>query len=160
MKFFPILPSLVFAMAILFGLTGCDIKRDSGLWRGTVVVREDDGRSPYTCQVELNITHTGETVTIHHLTTSCDAFASKWHGDTYEVHGHSLFYNGRDVGWARDDGAVILELEHGDMRERFPILADKVMLSWLRVGDSLEFTEEVSFASRTKRSTGWLRKVR
>jgi len=160
MKLFQILPSLFFGLAIAFGLTGCDIKRDSGLWQGTVVVREDDGRPNYTCQVELNLTHTDETVTVHHLLTSCEAFASKWHGDTYEVHGTSLFYNGRDIGWVRDDGSATLELRDYEMTQRFPTLADKVLLSWTRVGDSLEFTEEVTFAGRMKRSSGWLRKVR
>jgi hypothetical protein len=160
MKLFQILPSLFFALAIAFGLTGCDIKRDSGVWQGTVVVREDDGRPDTTCQMEINLTHTDETVTIHHLYTACEAFASRWQGDTYEVHGMSLFYNGRDVGWVRGDGSVTMELRDYEMTQRFPTLADKVMLSWTRVGDSLEFTEEVTFAGRKKRSSGWLRKMR
>jgi hypothetical protein len=53
-----------------------------------------------------------------------------------------------------------MELRDYEMTQRFPTLADKVMLSWTRVGDSLEFTEEVTFAGRKKRSSGWLRKMR
>jgi hypothetical protein len=46
------------------------------------------------------------------------------------------------------------------MRDRFPILADRVVLSWMRVDGRLEFTQEVYFAGRVTRSTGWLQRLR
>jgi hypothetical protein len=151
--------SLLMIWAAL-SLTGCDVKRDSGLWQGTVVVRDDEGGAPETCQVELDLTHTDEAVTVHSLRTSCEHFSSRWEGDTYDIQGNSLYYDGRDVGWVREDGSAIVELKQDQMRDRFPILADRVVLSWMRVDGRLEFTQEVYFAGRVTRSTGWLQRLR
>ena len=159
MKYLSALPVMLIAFVLTLLLSGCDLKQDSGLWKGTVLVREGDGRPAYQCDVELQITHTDQNVTLHHVRNVCPHFTSKWHGDTFEVHNQSLIYRGQDVGWARPNGDVTLELREFQMRDRFPILADRVVLSWKRTGMSLEFSEEVTFAGRTKLSSGWLRKV-
>lgn len=151
--------SVTLGLALAIGLTGCNIVRDTGLWRGTVVVR-DELRAPYTCEVEIDLTHTDDTLAIHHLLTSCNAYSSKWHPGTFELLGSSAWKNGRNIGWAREDGSANLELDDNTADERFPMPSNRVILSWVRVGEGIEFTQETYYAGRIQRSTGLLRKTR
>jgi len=146
-------------LMITLVLSGCDLKRDSGLWRGTVVVR-DEMRNPYTCELEVDISHTDRDLILHHMLTSCKAYSAKWHPGTYEVHGESVWKNGRSVGTALPDGTVSLELNDQVADDRYPMPASRVIVSWMRVGEGLEFTEEAYFAGRIQRSSGLLRRVR
>ncbi len=147
-----------FSFLALAGLTACDVQRDSGLWRGTVKVREE-GRTVRECDVELNLTHTNETMTIHHLHTGCDAYGARWEGESFEVHERSLFLRGREVGWVTLDGTAELALQRYDLGESYPLLADELRLSWQRKGEGLGFTEEVTYAGRKRYSTGTLWRV-
>ena len=153
---------LVLALALFVafaGLSGCSLRPDSGLWRGSLVVRDDPARPPYNCRMEIDLTHTEESVTVHQLRTACENYATNWPGATFEVRGSTVLYEGRPVGWVGEDN-VTLELDPAYLREAYPALADKVSLSWTRVGEYLEFSEVVRYGTQERRSSGWLMRVR
>jgi hypothetical protein len=140
-------------------LVACDLKRDAGLWRGTVVVR-DEVRGNSLCDLEVDITHSSEHLMIHHVAVSCDGFRAKWHPGNYEIHAGAIWKNGRAVGWEHNDGSVTLELNDFTMDSRYPFPAHRVVLSWSLAGDSLDYREDSYFAGRVQSTSGWLRKVR
>jgi hypothetical protein len=148
---------LTFAAAILVGLSGCEVMDDTGTWRGTAVNR-DDFREPYTCNMETKLTHTDDEVILHHIVADCGAYRGVWHPGKFEVHGTTVWKNGRAVGWAKDDGSVTLDINDpaGMFDERYPYPASRVVISWVRVNGRLEYTEEAHFAGRVQRTHGWL----
>lgn len=148
---------LSLAAAILFGMSGCVMLEDSGTWRGTAVNR-DDFREPYTCDMELDLTHTDDDLTLNHISANCGAYRGTWHPGHFEVRGSTLWKNGKTVGWARDDGSVTIDVNDPSLLfdERYPYPASRVVISWVKVGERLEYTEEAYFAGRVQRTHGWL----
>jgi len=151
------LSTLVIGLMVL--LTGCNLARDTGTWRGSVVVREE-GRMPETCEVEIELTHSDDHLQFHHLAANCDSYASKWHPGSFNITGHSVWKNGEMIGWAKEDGSANLELTDRVTDQRYPLPATRVIVAWTRIGDGLEFTQETYFSGRIQRSNGYLRKVR
>ncbi len=135
------------------------MRRDSGLWKGTVTV--DDGyQTPYSCTAEMDISHNDQDLIIHHIANTCFAYGSKWHTGRFELFGSSVWKNGRNVGSAHHDGSGSLELDELTMDERYPHAATTVRISWRRSGIGLDFTEQAYSGGRVVRTTGWLKKIR
>jgi len=143
--------------AILFGMSGCVMLEDSGTWRGTAVNR-DDFREPYTCDMELELTHSDDQIILHHVAANCGSYRGVWHPGSFEVHGSTIFKNGKAVGWARDDGSATIDVDDPSryFDERYPYPASRVVISWVKVGERMEYTEEAYFAGRVQRTNGWL----
>lgn len=146
-------------LGLVLSLSACQMRADSGLWRGTVTVEEDFQRS-YSCTLELEITHTNEDLILHRISNSCFAYSSSWRAGKFELFGNTVWKSGRVVGSVGDDGSGSLELDSLTMDERYPFPANSVRLLWNRTGIGLSFTEEAFFAGRTVRTSGWLTKVR
>ena len=139
------------------GLTGCEVAPDTGNWRGTGVYR-DGIHAPVTCNLKLDLTHTDEYVRIHQIGSDCAFKSAYWQAGTFDLHGTSLWKNGRIVGSATSNGAVTIDLLDPLVDDRYPFPAQKVTLSWTRVGSYLEYTEETYFDGKVQRTHGWLRK--
>ncbi|RZA08667.1 MAG: hypothetical protein EOP11_04160 [Proteobacteria bacterium] len=150
---------ITLAIALVVAFQGCRVIDDTGVWRGTAVNR-DDFRESYTCNLETDLTHTDSEIILHRITTDCGAYRGSWRPGTFEVHGTSIWKNGRAVGWARDDGSVTIDVTDpiNTFDERYPYPASRVVLSWTLINGSLEYTEEAYFAGRVQRTHGWLRR--
>ncbi len=159
MKLTNALAKVTLGVALIAGLSGCRMIGDSGVWSGSAVSR-DGFRESYSCNVEVDITHTEEYVTLHHVATDCGTYAGRWHAGTFEIHGGTVWRNGKAVGWARDDGSVTLDITDPSkfLDNRYPYPASRLMISWMRVGESLEYTEEAHFPGRVQKTNGWLRR--
>lgn len=157
MKLTNALAKLTLGIGLIVGLSGCRMIGDSGVWSGSAVSRDGVYES-YSCNVEVDITHTEEYVTLHHVATDCGRYAGRWQAGTFEIHGTTVWRNGKPVGWARDDGSVTLDIDDPSkfLDQRYP--ATRLVISWMRVGDSLEYTEEAYFAGRVQKTNGWLRR--
>jgi hypothetical protein len=151
------LATLVIGFLVL--LTGCNLARDTGTWRGSVVVREE-GRFPETCEVEIELTHSDDYLQFHHLMASCQAYSTKWHPGSFNLQGQNVWKNGERIGWAREDGSANLELTDRVTDERYPLPAHRVIVAWARIGEGLDFSQETYSAGRIQRSSGFLRRVR
>lgn len=162
-QFVDSLPSVlwkaVFLVVIGFSLAGCNVYSDSGVWKGAAVIR-DSVRGPKNCSIEVDITHNESLLALHHVNTNCEGYATNWRAGTFEVHGDTLWRNGKLVGSAKYTGEVELMLEDPYMDERYPYPARTVRVAWARNGEYLEYTEEAYFAGRTQTLHAWLRRYR
>lgn len=143
--------------SFVLGLTGCDLAPDSGSWRGTAAV-SDTLHGYSSCSVELNLTHNEETVTVHKIESNCAQVVTTWDAISFDVHGEQLWKDNRVVGRASERGSVSFELNDPYLDNRFPYPARKVIVTWTKVGNDLEFTEDTYFEGRTHRVHAWLKK--
>lgn len=144
--------------SFVLGLTGCDVDQapDSGTWRGQVTY-SDGIYQPTSCEVKLDTSHNDKTLRIYHLESSCNQFTSRWSSVSFDVHGDELWKGNQLVGHASPNGTVSFELENPYLDDRYPYPANRVVVSWNRSGNFLEFTETAYFDGRVQRSHGWLR---
>ena len=144
-------------LGLVLTLSGCVFFDDSGLWRGEAV-SQDGVREAFACRVQVDLSHTESDIALHEVSTDCGAYAQRWEGGNFEVHGTTVWREGRAVGWADRDGAVTLDIDRPSqaLRSAYPYPADRLVVSWRRVGQSLEYTEEDHFGSRVQSTHGWL----
>ncbi len=160
MKNFSFLFTFLLCVFALFSLTACDFKPDSGLWSGNVEVQNEGLRS-HDCNLEVDITHTDDHITLHHVSNRCYYYSSKWHGGTFEVRGTGVWKRDRLVGWAQADGTVTLQLDESVIDDRFPFPAQRMVVSWNRVGGQLRYSEDAyTDLRRVHSASGWLSKSR
>lgn len=141
--------------SFVLGLSGCIQAPDTGAWSGQAVYR-DGFRDATTCNLKLDLTHTDEYVRVHSIESDCNVYKTRWQAGTFERHGDTLWRDGRIVGHADDAGSVSLNLEHPYQDDDYPFTANRVTVSWTRVGNYLEYTEEAYFDNKIQRTHAWL----
>lgn len=126
----------IIILACLFVLTACETTSDSGLWTGTGTYSDDSGRN-YTCEyVRADISRNERSLDINRVTSDCQPKYLSWGPESFDIYGETIHKNGLYIGWAKADGSARFELTDASSGSR-------VIVSWNREGDFLNYSEEV-----------------
>lgn len=132
--------------SFVLGLSGCYVAPDTGVWSGTAVFREGN-LAPVNCELKVSITHREEELSLHRRSLNCRQTASTWWPETFDIRGETLWQGWRQVGNAQSSGSASIELDFPVATSRYPHPAEKVRVSWSRVGSYLEFSEDSQFTN-------------
>lgn len=145
--------------SFVLGLSACDLVQapDTGVWKGTAVFR-DGVKDPVTCELTLDLSHTDETLRVYRIDHNCSRTRTSWRATTFDVKGKDLWRGTRHVGYASRDGDASFEFDAFELEDQYMYPAQRLMVSWAKVGEALEFTQEIYFEGRTQRVHAWLKK--
>ena len=128
------------ALTALFGLTACDIYPDSGKWGGDLTVHDDITQQSYTCSADVDISHTESVISLNSFDTYCGPDSLHWAPSALNRRGSSLYLGDQQVGEIYSDGSVHVEIDNPYFNAQYPRNADRLDLTWSRMGDDLQFT--------------------
>ncbi len=149
--------SMIALLACL--LPGCELTRDSGLWRGSISPT-DSFEMNENCELEIELTRTSETLIVHTVNMGCPRYSYQWRVGAFDVFGGGVWKYGRRIGNIDPNGEVDLELTDAVVDEPLPMGYRSMRLRWNRVGSELQFWQETESFGRYRVSRGWLRRAR
>lgn len=146
------------ALGVCASLSGCVVIEDSGVWSGRLY-SQSDNQNGYGCDLELDMSHFDDQLTIHSIDTNCGGPQARWAPKPFYVTNGNLWRGSQVVGWSREDGSTSFTLDNpqdGSWSERYPFPAHRVVISWQQHGNSMEYTEDAYFAGSVQRTRGTL----
>jgi hypothetical protein len=128
------------ALACLFALTACDLYPDSGKWAGDFTVHDEAWNDRYTCSADVDITHTNDVVSLNAIDSYCGSRSLHWSPSALNRRGMSLYRDDQKVGDVYPDGTVRIELTDPYYTDHYPNRAQRIVITWTRLGDDLQFS--------------------
>lgn len=129
----------IFLLSLVL-LTSCDFYPETGKWEGSVRIIDSHSRDSYSCPMQVEISRTQDAVIVRGLDLYCGSHSVHWSPDAYTRRGTDLMQNGRRVGDIYPDGTVRLELTDPYYNDRYPERVGKLVLTWSRIGETLQFS--------------------
>lgn len=124
-------------------LTSCDFYPENGTWSGEVRVVDEAEKRAYSCEAELKIFRSSQTVEADHLEIRCGSFYRQslyWSSGRYERVGTDLYLHSMKVGDIYPDGTVRIEMANPAVFDNYPRKVDRLVLTWSHVGEALHFS--------------------
>lgn len=139
-------------LPLLVALSACDIYPDSGKWAGDLTVHDAFWNERYSCPVDVDITHTNDVIALNNFDLFCGTKSLHWTPGALNRRGMSLYRGDELVGDVFADGTVKIELRDPYSHDNYPRRVDKVVITWTRMGESLQFSlKEITDGQETIR---------
>jgi hypothetical protein len=152
---FATLNSRILPWLLCLPLTACYAYPDSGHWKGQAVFR-DELSNPVSCTVELDITHDDTFLALNDVATDCGARYTRWNPGAFNVRGMDVWKDTNMLGHVFSDGSVHLSLNDPYLSLDYPYPARHLVVNWTKVGNELQFSEEIGFDGNNQTLEAWL----
>ncbi len=134
----------------LLALTACDLYPDSGKWAGNLTIHDDNWSEGYSCPVEFEVTHTADLVALQNFDLYCGSRSIHWSPGAYHREGIELYDGDRLAGQTYPDGTVRIELRDPFFHDQYPNRVQRLVITWTRIGETLQFTMKEENEGRTR----------